>query len=43
MAAASRFLHMEEGFDVRIGHAELIAVIEREITALEGQRGAEPH
>jgi AcrR family transcriptional regulator len=38
MAAASRFLHIEEGFDVRIGHAELVAVIEREICALEGQR-----
>jgi AcrR family transcriptional regulator len=38
MAAASRFLHIEEGFDVRIGHAELVTVIEREIAALEGQR-----
>jgi AcrR family transcriptional regulator len=36
MAAASRFLHMEEGFDVLVGHAELVAVIEREIGALEG-------
>ena len=40
MAAASRFLHIEAGFDVSIGHAELIAVIEREIAALEGPRPA---
>ncbi|HEX4287394.1 MAG TPA: TetR/AcrR family transcriptional regulator, partial [Trebonia sp.] len=38
MAASSRFLHIEEAFDVSIGHAELIAVIEREIAALEGPR-----
>lgn len=38
MAAASRFLHIEDAFDVHIGHAELVAVIEREIRALEGQR-----
>jgi AcrR family transcriptional regulator len=38
MAASSRFLYIEDGFDVHIGHAELVAVIEREITALEGQR-----
>jgi hypothetical protein len=38
MAASSRFLHMEDAFDVHIGHAELVAVIEREITALEGRR-----
>jgi AcrR family transcriptional regulator len=38
MAASSRFLHMEDAFDVHIGHAELVAVIEREISALEGQR-----
>ena len=38
LAAASRFLHMEDAFEVQIGHAELVAVIEREITALEGPR-----
>ena len=38
MAASSRFLHMEDAFDVHIGHAELVTVIEREIAALEGQR-----
>jgi AcrR family transcriptional regulator len=43
MAAASRFLHIEDAFDVHIGHAELVAVIEREITALEGPRRAGLH
>jgi AcrR family transcriptional regulator len=38
MAATARFLLMEEGFDVQIGHAETVVVIEREITALEGER-----
>lgn len=38
LAAASRFLHIEDGFDVRIGHTELVTVIEREIRALEGER-----
>ncbi|MBL7488361.1 TetR/AcrR family transcriptional regulator [Frankia sp. AgB1.9] len=39
IAAVSRFLHIEDGFDVDIGHMELITVIEREIRALEGDRG----
>jgi len=43
MAAASRFLHIEDAFDVHIGHAELVAVIERELAALEGPRRAELH
>ncbi|MBL7498442.1 TetR/AcrR family transcriptional regulator [Frankia sp. CNm7] len=38
IAAVSRFLHIEDAFDVDIGHAELVAVIEREIRALEGDR-----
>ncbi|OHV33837.1 MULTISPECIES: TetR/AcrR family transcriptional regulator [Pseudofrankia] len=38
MAAISRFLHIEEAFDIDIGHRELIAVVEREIHALEGDR-----
>jgi AcrR family transcriptional regulator len=38
IAAVSRFLHIEDAFDVEIGHAELVAVIEREIRALEGER-----
>jgi AcrR family transcriptional regulator len=38
MASFSRFMHIEEGFDLHIGHAETVAVIEREIRALEGDR-----
>nr|MDT0665975.1 TetR/AcrR family transcriptional regulator [Micromonospora sp. DSM 115978] len=38
IAAVSRFLHIEDAFDVDVGHAELVAVIEREIRALEGER-----
>jgi AcrR family transcriptional regulator len=39
MSGISRFLLIEASFDVDVGHAETIAVIEREITALEGDRG----
>jgi AcrR family transcriptional regulator len=38
MAGVSRFLHIEDAFDVDIGHAETIAVVERFITDLEGPR-----
>jgi AcrR family transcriptional regulator len=38
MTGISRFLHIEEGFDLDVGHAETVAVIEREIRALEGER-----
>ncbi len=38
MAGISRYLHMEEAFGVDIGHRETIAVIEREIRTLEGER-----
>ena len=38
MASFSRFMHIEEGFGLDIGHAETVAVIEREIRALEGDR-----
>jgi AcrR family transcriptional regulator len=38
MAGISRFLHIEEAFEVDTGHAEMVAVIEREIRALEGDR-----
>ncbi|XVQ09406.1 TetR/AcrR family transcriptional regulator [Spirillospora sp. CA-255316] len=38
MASFSRFMHIEEEFDLDIGHAETVAVIEREIRALEGDR-----
>jgi AcrR family transcriptional regulator len=38
LSGISRFLLIEASFDVDVGHAETIAVIEREITALEGDR-----
>jgi AcrR family transcriptional regulator len=38
MSAAARFLLIEEGMGIDIGHAEVVAVIEREIRALEGDR-----
>jgi AcrR family transcriptional regulator len=38
MAGAARFLLLEDSFGVDIGHREAVAVIEREIRALEGQR-----
>jgi AcrR family transcriptional regulator len=38
LSGISRFLLIEEEFGVDIGHAETVAVIEREITALEGGR-----
>ncbi|QFG22183.1 TetR/AcrR family transcriptional regulator [Actinomadura sp. WMMB 499] len=38
MAGFSRFMHIEEGFGLDLGHAETVAVIEREIRALEGDR-----
>lgn len=38
MGAISRFLHIEDEYDVHIGHAELVAIVERELRALEGER-----
>jgi AcrR family transcriptional regulator len=38
MTGTARFLLLEESFDVDVGHAETVAVIEREICALEGDR-----
>jgi AcrR family transcriptional regulator len=38
MAGAARFLLLEDSFGVDIGHREAVAVIEREIRALEGLR-----
>ena len=38
LSGISRFLLIEASFDVDVGHAETIAVIEREISALEGER-----
>jgi AcrR family transcriptional regulator len=40
MAGISRYLLMEEEFGIDTGHAEMVTVIEREIQALEGERGA---
>jgi len=38
MTGISRFLLIEDGFDLDIGHAETISLIERFITDLEGPR-----
>ncbi|HET6951322.1 MAG TPA: TetR/AcrR family transcriptional regulator [Acidimicrobiales bacterium] len=38
LSGISRFMLIEQAFGVDVGHAETIAVIEREIRALEGER-----
>jgi AcrR family transcriptional regulator len=38
MSGTARFLLLEDSFDVDIGHKDTVAVIEREISALEGER-----
>lgn len=38
MTGISRFLLIEEAFDLDTGHAETVALIERQIVALEGPR-----
>jgi hypothetical protein len=38
MTGTARFLLIEESFNVDIGHADVVAVVEREIRALEGRR-----
>ena len=38
LSGISRFLLIEQAFGLDVGHAETIAVIEREISALEGDR-----
>jgi AcrR family transcriptional regulator len=38
LGGISRFLLIEEAFDVDIGHSEAEAIVERQITALEGSR-----
>lgn len=38
LASISRFLHMEEEFGLDVGHAETVALVERHIRALEGDR-----
>jgi AcrR family transcriptional regulator len=42
MAGISRFLLIEQEFEVDMGHAEMIAVIERHIRELEGDRSSDP-
>jgi AcrR family transcriptional regulator len=42
MAGTARFLLLEESFNVDIGHTETIALIEREIQNLEGERRHDP-
>jgi AcrR family transcriptional regulator len=41
MSAVSRYLHIEDAFEVDAGHAETVAMIEREIEVLEGPPAAE--
>ena len=38
LSGISRFLLIEKAFDVDIGHAEMVALVERHIRALEGER-----
>jgi len=38
LSGISRFLLIEKAFDVDIGHAETVALVERHIRALEGER-----
>ena len=42
LSGISRFLLIEEAFDVEIGHADTVAVVERHIRALEGERPRRP-
>jgi len=42
MAGISRFLLIEQEFELDTGHAEMIAVIERHIRELEGDRVLDP-
>ena len=42
LSGISRFLLIEEAFDVDIGHAETIALLEEQIRALEGDRAVTP-
>jgi len=38
LGGISRFLLIEEAFDIDIGHAQAEAIVERQIAALEGPR-----
>ena len=42
MAGTARFLLIEEDFDLDLGHADAVRIIEREIRALEGERTRQP-
>jgi AcrR family transcriptional regulator len=42
LSGISRFLLIEEAFDLDIGHAETIAMVEGQIRALEGDRAGGP-
>jgi AcrR family transcriptional regulator len=39
LSSISRFLLIEEAFDIDVGHADTIAIVEQHIRALEGDRG----
>lgn len=43
MWAISQYLLIEQAFDLDIGHADIVAVIEEHITALEGPPRTGPH
>lgn len=42
MTGIARYLLIEDAFDVSPGHAETVALVEREIRALEGERAGAP-
>ena len=42
LSGISRFLLIEKAFDVEIGHADTVALVERHIRALEGERPRRP-
>ncbi|WP_156426386.1 hypothetical protein [Nocardia jinanensis] len=42
MSSVSRFLRMEEAFDIDTGHAEITAVIDGFLRATEGERNTPP-
>jgi AcrR family transcriptional regulator len=43
MWAISQYLLIEQAFDLDIGHADIVALIERHITSLEGPQQAKRH
>ena len=42
LSGISRFVLIEKAFDVEIGHADTVALVERHIRALEGERPRKP-